>query len=316
MAPSWETRGLHSESGGGRGLTAWDAVCVDSIITITDLFIYNPADYLSATATIVRSGTLLHGFNNVAYADGMSRFPWKRTVIALLLFGTAFGYLEAAVVSYLRTLHEPARQRFHPGRSVSELFPLLTLDQLRAGGAEQQRTLVTEIGREAATIIMLAAVALAVARNAGEWAAAFVIAFGTWDITFYIFLKVLLGWPASLFTWDILFLIPVPWASPVLAPVLVSAVMILTGVWHLRRNTHGEPVGIGVAQWTGIMGGAVAIVISFAMDYRNVMAGGLPHPFHWGVFSAGLGIGVGSYAWAARAERRVAAGTQSTGAAR
>ena len=58
------------------------------------------------------------------------------------------------------------------------------------------------------------AVALAVARNAGDWAAAFVIAFGAWDITFYVVLKVLLDWPASLFTWDILFLIPVPWVGP------------------------------------------------------------------------------------------------------
>jgi hypothetical protein len=143
----------------------------------------------------------------------MSRFLWKRTVIALLVFGTAFGYLEAAVSSYLGQLYEPARQRFYPGRSPSEQFPLLTPDQLREAGADQQRTLVAEIGREAATIVMLAALALAVARNAGQWAASFVIAFGTWDITFYVFLKVLLGWPASLLTWDILFLIPVPWAS-------------------------------------------------------------------------------------------------------
>lgn len=110
----------------------------------------------------------------------------RRSIIALLLFGMAFGYLEAAVVSYLRLLHEPARQRFYPGRSPAELFPLLTIDQLRASGADQQRTLLIEIGREAATIVMLAAVALAVG-TAGQWAAAFVIAFGTWDATFYFF---------------------------------------------------------------------------------------------------------------------------------
>jgi hypothetical protein len=67
-----------------------------------------------------------------------------------------------------------------------EIFPLLTLNQLRSAGTEQQRTLAAEIGRETATIIMLAAVGLAVAQNAGQWAAAFVITFGTWDITFYI----------------------------------------------------------------------------------------------------------------------------------
>jgi hypothetical protein len=234
----------------------------------------------------------------------MNSFPWKRTVIALLLFGAAFGYLEAAVVSYLRQLHEPARQQFHPGRPAADLFPLLTLDQLRAVGSIQQRTLATEIGREAATIIMLAAIALAVARNAAQWAAAFVIAFGAWDLAFYLFLKVLLDWPASLLTWDILFLIPVPWASPVLAPVLVSAVMIVSGVWHLHRDANREPIDIAAGHWTGIVLGGAVIVTSFAMDYRNLMEGGMPHPFHWGVFSAGLLIGIGSYASAARAARR------------
>ncbi len=219
---------------------------------------------------------------------------WKRSVIALLIFGAAFGYLEAAVVSYLRLLHEPARQQFHPGRDPGDLFPLLTLDQLHASGADQQRTLLIEIGREAATIVMLAAIALAVARNAGQWAASFVIAFGTWDITFYLFLKLLLGWPASLFTWDILFLIPVPWVGPVLAPVLVSAAMICAGVWHLRSECR-----IGPRHYAGILAGAAIIILSFAMDYRNIMAGGMPNPFHWSVFALGLAVGVSSYIWAA-----------------
>src|SRR5262252_4049559 len=103
---------------------------------------------------------------------------FRRQLIALLTFGIAFGYLEAAVVSYLRLLHEPARQRFYPGRPPGELFPLLTLEQARAAGPEQPRTLAIEVGREAATIVMLAAIALAAARNRGQWAAAFAIAFG------------------------------------------------------------------------------------------------------------------------------------------
>jgi hypothetical protein len=249
----------------------------------------------------------------------MPTLRWNRTLIALLVFGTAFGYLEAAVVTYLRQLHEPVRQRFHPGRSPEELFPLLTLDQLRAS-TDQERTLATEIGREAATIVMLAAVALAVARNAGQWAAAFVIAFGTWDITFYMFLKLLLGWPASLFTWDILFLLPVPWAGPVLAPVLVSAVMISAGIWQLRSEARRAPIAIAGAQWAGIMAGASVIVISFAMDYRNLMTGAMPHPFRWSVFLAGLLIGMGSYIHAAarsagRVDQHVAAAMQSADAA-
>ena len=219
--------------------------------------------------------------------------------MALLLFGTAFGYLEAAVVDYLRQLHEPARQQFHPGRPAAELFPLLTLEQLRASGRDQQRTLAAELGREAATILMLAAIALAVAENAGQWAAAFVIAFGAWDFTFYLFLKVLLDWPASVFTWDILFLIPVPWTGPVLAPVLVSLAMIAAGIWHLRSEATARPVRIGGLSWIGILAGAVVIIVSFAMDYRNIMSGGMPERFAWGVFVLGLAMGTGSYAMAA-----------------
>ncbi len=228
-----------------------------------------------------------------------TRLPWKRIVFALLLFGAAFGYLEAAVVSYLRLLHEPARLQFDPHRPSGDLFPVLTLEQLRAAGGDQPRILATEIGREAATLLMLAAVALAVAASAGQWAAGFVIAFGAWDITFYIFLKVLLGWPASVFTWDILFLIPVPWAGPVLAPLLVSATMIAAGVWHLRREARSEPIRIGRVQWAGLLAGAAVIIVSFAEDYRNIMAGGMPHPFDWGLFALGMATAAASYTWAA-----------------
>jgi hypothetical protein len=230
----------------------------------------------------------------------MGSIPWKRAAVALLIFGASFGYVEAAVVAYLRLLHEPARQRFYPGRGAGELFPLLTMEQLKASGPEQRQLLAIELGREAATILMLAAVGLAVARNAGQWAAAFVIAFGAWDIAFYAFLKLLLGWPASLFTWDILFLIPVPWTGPVLAPALVSAAMIGAGVWHLRSEARSEPVAIGRGHWMGIIGGALVIVWAFAMDYQAIMAGGRPRAFHWGVFGTGMILGAGSYVAAVR----------------
>jgi hypothetical protein len=224
---------------------------------------------------------------------------WRKPVLALVLFGMAFGYLEAAVVSYLRVLHESARQRFHPNRAPErppdDLFPLLTLEQVRASG--ESKTLAIEVGREAATMLMLAAVALAATSGFGRWAAAFVIAFGVWDATFYLFLKLLLGWPESLLTWDILFLIPVPWVAPVLAPVLVSAAMIAGGVWRLRRD-----IRLGPWHAAGILLGGVAIIVSFTLDYRNIMAGGLPRPFHWSVFALGMAIGIGSFAHAPLSE--------------
>ena len=90
-----------------------------------------------------------------------------------------------------------------------------------------------EQGREVATLGMLAAVAIAVGRGSGQPFAAFLIAFGVWDISFYAFLKLLIHWPASLLTWDVLFLLPVPWVAPVLAPVLASLSMIGVGLLYL-----------------------------------------------------------------------------------
>lgn len=90
---------------------------------------------------------------------------WKRQVLALLLFSAAFGYLEAAVVSYLRYLQGPMRHRFYPVRPAGELFPLLTADQAALGGPQQRKVFFTEIGRQTATIIMLSAVALTFRRT-------------------------------------------------------------------------------------------------------------------------------------------------------
>jgi hypothetical protein len=224
---------------------------------------------------------------------------WNRRLSAILLFSLPFGYLEAAVVSYLRALHEPVRQHYHPGRPASELFPLLTPQQTRSAAPEQIRIIAVEVGREAATLAMLAALALAVSRNVSEWAAAFAIAFGTWDLAFYAGLKLLLDWPASLLTWDVLLLIPVPWAAPVLAPSLVSVAMIAAGVRQFQK-----PVPIGRLQWTGIFLGAAVVIVSFTLDYRNLLGGGVPNPFAWRIFGAGMAIGLLSYAHAVVATAR------------
>ena len=150
----------------------------------------------------------------------------RRAVAALFLFGISFGYLEAAVVVYLRAIYDPIRRQIHPERGANDLFPLITSQQLANAGPDNPRRLVIEIGREAATMLMLSAVALVFARNLQQWIAAFAIVFGVWDIAFYAFLRLMIYWPESLSTWDILFLIPLPWVGPVWAPVLVACTMI------------------------------------------------------------------------------------------
>jgi hypothetical protein len=212
----------------------------------------------------------------------------RRAVAALFLFGISFGYVEAAVVVYLRAIYDPIRARLHPERGPNDLFPLITQKELADTGPENTRRLAIEIGREAGTMLMLGAVALAVARNLHEWIAAFAIAFGVWDITFYAFLKLMIHWPESLRTWDILFLIPLPWVGPVWAPVLVAFTMIVCGVISLRAGgIRGR-----LPHWAGVLAGAAVIVIAFVWDFRNTSAGGSPNPFNWPLFLVGEAIGL------------------------
>jgi hypothetical protein len=207
---------------------------------------------------------------------------WKRQVIAVLLFGISFGYVEAAVVTYLR----PQFFALRAAQSL-ELFPLLTLQQIKAAGLGFVRMTETEVAREAATLVMLGSVAAAAGGNFRQWLAFFLLEFGAWDIAFYFFLKVLIDWPRSLLTWDVLFLIPVPWTGPVLAPVIVALTMIATGIVILRQESYQRSTALKAVHWIGVCTGAVLILAAFMWDYRNIMAGGMPNPFHWGVFAVG-----------------------------
>jgi hypothetical protein len=195
-----------------------------------------------------------------------------RVLDSLVLFGMAFGYVEAAVVVYLRGLCEPLRAQYVASQPHDELFPLLTLDQLRAAGPGAMQLLRVELGRELATLVMLAAAGLAVGRSFAGWLAAFLVAFGVWDIFYYVFLKLLVGWPASLGTWDILFLIPVPWVGPVIAPVIVSVSMIAGGAAVLSGESRGRPIRFRWFHWAAICAGGVLIVVACCWDCQNTVA--------------------------------------------
>jgi hypothetical protein len=219
----------------------------------------------------------------------------KRILIALCLFGVSFGYIEAAVVVYLRPHYQPLRLRYTPGAGDDESFPLLRVEQLEEAGREPLRLLWTELGREAATLLLLAAFALGVAQNFRQWFAVFGAAFGLWDIFYYVFLKVLLDWPASLLTWDLLFLLPVPWAGPVLAPIIVAASLLACGVILLAREAAGLPVYLRWPHWVGMVMGGLIVIAAFCWDYSNLLAGGQPNPFNWPLFAVGEGIGLASF---------------------
>jgi len=214
----------------------------------------------------------------------------RRIVVGLFLFGISFGYVEAAVVIYLRALYEPLRERLTPGRAPGDLFPLVDSGRMVSVAPETKRLLEVEVIREAATLIMLAAAAMLVAGERSFWLPAFSIAFGVWDISFYLFLKLWIDWPASLLTWDLLFLLPVPWASPVLAPVLVSLTIIGCGLAALYR-----PVYIRPREWLGLVLGGALVILSFTWDFQYLLAGGLPHYFAWWLFLAGELLSLGTF---------------------
>jgi hypothetical protein len=199
-------------------------------------------------------------------------------------------------------MYEPARLRVNPNRKAGELFPLMTREQLRATAPEGGHLAGVEVIREAATLLMLSGVALVAVGNRNLWLPAFAVAFGTWDLFYYVFLKLLVDWPASLLTWDVLFLIPAPWAAPVLAPAIVSVSIIVTGLVALRR-----PVQMRLVHWIAIGLSVCLILLSFVWDSPNLMRGGLPSNFSWTVFGLGELLGVSAFIHAARASLRRAA---------
>lgn len=175
----------------------------------------------------------------------------KRILILVTIFSIAMGFMETAVVVYLRELYYPNGFQ----------FPLNVIPP-RIG--------IVEIFREAATIIMLVIIGLIAGKNSFQRFCFFLYSFAIWDLCYYIFLKLFLDWPESLFTWDILFLIPIPWIGPVLAPCILSVTMIvltLMMAYHHNRKNHLSP---GFKEWALLVAGSITILISFVWDYLTL----------------------------------------------
>jgi len=199
-----------------------------------------------------------------------------RLIVGLVLFGIAFGYIEAAVVVYLRAVYQPVRERLNPEHGSGELFPLLRFEQLQSAGDQHIRQLQAELGREFATLVLLAGAALLTARNFNEWIALYIVAFGIWDIFYYVFLKLLIDWPASLLTWDVLFLIPATWTGPVVTPLILTMVMIIFAWFILSAAEKGKDTRIAPIEWLGLLGlgllaGSGIVIIASMTDYLKHM---------------------------------------------
>ena len=200
----------------------------------------------------------------------------KKRLFWLTVWGAAFGYIEAAIVIYLRHLYYPD----------GFAFPVVFVESGIA---------VVELLREAVTLLFMWAVAALAFRSLQNRVAAYMILFGTWDIFYYLFLKVFLNWPASLMTWDILFMLPLPWVGPVWAPVLVSMALIYAGFIILRMDEKGTPMKMGRCFWMLEIAAGAVIVLSFLIPGQVVWKEAIPTHFPWYLFWAGYLAGIGAF---------------------
>jgi hypothetical protein len=155
-----------------------------------------------------------------------------------------------------------------------------------------------EAGREFATVVMVAAVGCLAGRRWVDRLAWTSVAFGTWDIAYYGWLWVFIGWPHSPGTWDVLFLIPVPWAGPVWAPVAVSLALIGFGLAAAHSSQFGRPARVDRKNVAVALAGGFLVVLSFTLDAPALMSGRTPDWYPWPVFVGGMAL-AGWAAWTA-----------------
>jgi hypothetical protein len=215
----------------------------------------------------------------------------RRTIVLLTIFSIAMGFLETAVVIYLRELYYPKGFQ----------FPLIPIPPSIS---------VVELLREAATIIMLVCIGVIAGETTAQRFSFFIYCFAVWDIFYYVFLKLFLGWPESLFTFDILFLIPVLWVGPVLAPCILSLTMIVLMLMATYFHERDVIVTINRREWMMMISGTVVVILSFILDYAayvlqsgksiwtpmsqqemfNEVSNYVPQSFNWWMFAAGEGL--------------------------
>ncbi|MBU4445552.1 hypothetical protein KJ656_10795 [bacterium] len=178
-----------------------------------------------------------------------------RNIFWVGVFGIALGFLEAIVVIYLRDMYYP--QGF--GFPLSPVAP---------------RMYLAELIRELSTIIMLLVLGYLVGKTTIQKLSYFFYSFAVWDIVYYIVLKMFLNWPSSLLTWDVLFLIPMPWLGPVIAPLIVSISMICASGLLLILEDQKNTIKLKSTDWALLLIGAGLIFTSFIWNYSTLIIRG------------------------------------------
>ena len=197
----------------------------------------------------------------------------KYIILWVTFFAIWMAYFESTVVVYLRELYFPEGFQF-----PIKFLPI--------------KLSIIEIGREFSTLMMLLGLAFIGSKKNWTRFGIFMLSFGVWDIWYYIWLKVMLNWPESLLTWDLLFLIPVPWVGPVLAPVLVSVALIFAGIAIIYLEGNGYKITLRKSEWGLVILAGVIIFVSFILDAPAIMRLEAPENYNWYLFMIGELIGV------------------------
>jgi hypothetical protein len=211
--------------------------------------------------------------------------PLKTTILrfcVVVVFGVAFANIEASVVVYLRQIFHPDGFRF-PMKIFSEQPHL-------------KKLLFNEIGREAATMVLILTACWLAGRNRQQRFAYFLTIFAVWDIFYYVWLKILIGWPATIMDWDILFLIPVTWASPVLYPVVISIVWLVWAAIILYLDSRGRYLGPTLSDWLAFAAAGLIIIVSFCIAGVHITEPGFESYFYCWLFAIGLLLGIATFA--------------------
>ena len=191
-----------------------------------------------------------------------------RRIIWVTVFSISMGFVESAVVVYLRAIYYPE----------GFAFPLKPITDNMIG---------VELLREFATILMFLSIAVLIGKKLWERFAYFLFCFGVWDIFYYIWLKVLINWPLTIFDWDILFLIPLPWIGPVIAPVSISMLMIVFSIFIIYSFDKGYDFKPMLISRILALVGTGLILFSFMRDIDATIHQKLPQPYLYGLLVIG-----------------------------
>ncbi|MGB4595911.1 MAG: hypothetical protein WBI14_08405 [Anaerolineaceae bacterium] len=219
--------------------------------------------------------------------------PQKKTSANLWFVGVyaiAMAYIESASVVYLRRVY-----------NITDLTASISRFDPQIGSVE--------LGRELATLIMLLAIGWTAGKHFQSRLGFTFFAFGLWDIFYYFWLKVFINWPASFLDIDILFLLPLPWWGPVLAPLLIAVLMVLGGAWAVIREEEGYKFQLKPVEWVCLVSGLVILLYTFMADAlaalpadAQTLSNLKPTSFHWTIYMVGFAL-TANAVWRATSKR-------------